>query len=179
MDQYFVHANLHHDGKAYSRGDEVSLDEKTAAPLLSAGVVSTEKPAAPAAVPTNARIQTPEEKAALLKKEAVKVGGAPTESGAPSIDATANEPKRTDAEDVSPKIDYGNMNREKINALAIQEGIDPAKVSEAKTKKDVANLVTAARAEKAATAETPVPPAPGGQQPAAPAAGVEAAADNL
>jgi hypothetical protein len=134
--QYHVHKNLDHDGKAYRPGDRVSLSEKAAAQLIASGVVGTDEASAPAPAP----VQAPAEK---QPAEPV-AGGQEQKTGEPSLDGRDDNAARSEATDVTPPVDNGqqektgepaapkaleDMNREELRVIAISEGIPAEEVS--------------------------------------------------
>lgn len=90
MSKYYVLQNLKRDGKRYSRGDEVGIeDSATAGTLVAQGVIAADKPAE-APVEDNSRTQAPEEKAAA---RAGKKSNSPEETS--SVDPGLVEPTDT------------------------------------------------------------------------------------
>ncbi len=89
MTQYYVNGNLKHNGDEYKRGDVFEAGESIAAPLIEAGVLQTDP----------IEEQKPVEQAPVEEQKAEPVvGGAPMQTGEPSIDgpqkpAEAPQPK--------------------------------------------------------------------------------------
>lgn len=135
-EKYYVYGNLNHDGREYGRGEQVSLPEDAAQPLLEAGVIGTDKVEAPAPA------EAPQEPA----REA-NVGGAPEVSGEPSIDQPAADTAAAEAEDVTPKVSE-RMTREELEDAAKAAGISDETIALAKTKASVVELITHAVADE-------------------------------
>jgi hypothetical protein len=93
MSQYFVKANLRHNGRRYNVGDTIELSEAQARPLAHA--IQDEPVSAPEAP---AEVQTPTTPVAE-----VSVGGERSDTGEPSIDGTSDA-IRSEAEDVTPIV---------------------------------------------------------------------------
>lgn len=146
MNTYTVLSSLTHDGKSYARGDVVELSDEAAAQLLGARVVQSDPLPQEPEPPSNARLQSPEAKAAgRAEKGQPKVGGEPNVSGEPSLDGQDTDSTSTDAQDVTQEP-LERMTRAELDELARTEGVQEASVADAKTKSDVISLITAKRA---------------------------------
>jgi hypothetical protein len=138
MAKYYVYGNLNHDNESYERGDTIDLEGDVALHLSSSGVVGKEK-AEKAPVPAPQPAQEPEAEP--------EVGGAPTQSGEPSVDTQEAESAATEAVDVTPQVSE-RMTREELEGIARQEGISDETIELASTKKAVVELIEHARADK-------------------------------
>src|SRR4051812_33282405 len=91
---YYVQTNLNHDGKEFKTGDTIELSDVAAAPLLAAGVISTDEVEREEASVTAPQVEeSPAEPT---------VGGTPAESGEPSIDTKVDTQEADTATDVTP-----------------------------------------------------------------------------
>src|SRR4051812_7612092 len=91
--KFYVTSNLIHDGKAYRRGDTISLSDDMATHLLLNGVLQTDP-----------IVEEPAPELEPMQEMQPEVAGKAMETGEPSIDG--REPERTsdNAEDVTPGI---------------------------------------------------------------------------
>lgn len=79
---YYVNSNLNHNGKEFSRGDEITLSSEVAEQLLTDGVIGESQP----------EVTDPEIEAVKEPEQSQpSVGGAPLSSGEPSIDTRPTE----------------------------------------------------------------------------------------
>jgi len=135
---YHVLLNLKHNGRAYQRGDTVEIEAatKAAAILLADGVIS-ETPIPEVAVPQNRElVVAPEDK---VRKP--KVGGAPVETGEPSMDGRDDQGSSSEAEDVTPIVSE-KMTRQELEDLAREKGIEEAAIEAAPNKGALVDLIT-------------------------------------
>ena len=93
---YYVHRNLNHDGTEYRVGDEINISGDAADQLEVMGVIGRNKPEGLPA-PTKVEEQIEEEAPAEAK-----VGGAPSETGEPSIDTKIETTEEDTAKDITP-----------------------------------------------------------------------------
>lgn len=80
MNKYYVAGNLNHNGRDYKRGDEITLSQADALPLVNIGVISADEVMAPVTTDTAA------DTIVVEKKPEPIVGGERSTSGEPSLD---------------------------------------------------------------------------------------------
>ena len=131
---YHVLGNLNHDGKAYTRGDVVDLEEgsKVATHLLEAGVVSS-SPIPEVVAPQNREL-------VVEKSKQPAVGGTPLESGEPSFDGRDDQGSSSEAEDITPVVSE-KMTRQELEDLAREKGIDEEEIEDAPNKGVLVDLI--------------------------------------
>src|SRR4051812_32936150 len=105
--KYYVQRNLNHDCKEYQRGDALDLadDSKALPVLLDAGVISTDAPReeAPETAPAEATDEHQNRSLQQIRREGL-VGGAPSQSGEPSLDGQDAADVPSEEEDVTPEV---------------------------------------------------------------------------
>jgi hypothetical protein len=167
--EYFVTANLNHDGKEYKRGDQIEFGSSSEARrLVEMGIIQTE-PIGEAQSPAPVSEVPPAQP---------EVAGKPLETGEPSIDG--REPERTvdNATDMTPGVAGdgmralspdvradGNMapvkgseapepdekmHRAELEHIALTEGVDGKAVEDAPNKAALVDLILENRKVKEA-----------------------------